>query len=104
MVKKIVQMKGAVTAYIGQHYDPAQQITLLSMWSEALSNTWPNRITMIESVMSWVDSVLSYFYGKVAAMQACTTQSALDAVTYDFSTFSASDPHVSLGTLRATQN
>lgn len=101
---KIVQMKGAVTTYIAQHYDPAQQITLLSLWSEALTNTWPNRIALIQSVMAWVDSVLTYFYGKIAEIQACTTQSALDAVTYDFSTFSATDPHVSLGTLRATQN
>lgn len=98
------QMKAAVTGYIAQHYDPAQQITLLSMWSEALSRNWPNRITMIQSVMTWTDSVLSYFYGKIAEVQACTTQSALDAVTCVFSGFDAADPRVSLGTLRATQN
>jgi hypothetical protein len=104
ILAQIGQMKLAVTTYIAQHYDPAQQITLLSLWSEALTNTWPNRIALIQSVMAWVDSVLTYFYGKIAEIQACTTQSALDAVTYDFSTFSATDPHVSLGTLRATQN
>jgi hypothetical protein len=103
-IAKIVQMKKDVTAYIGSHYDPAQQVTVLSLWTEGLTKNWPNRIALVQSIMDWVNSVLTYFYGKVADMSGAATQSALDAITYDFGQFSASDPHVSLGQLQSTTN
>lgn len=101
---KIAKMKKDVTVFIGKHYDQGQQMTILSMWSEALSMQWPNRIAMIGQVMGWVNSVLTYFYGRVAAVTVCTGQSQLDAVDCDFTQFEATDPKISLGTLQATRN
>lgn len=104
IASKIGKFKVSVTGYVAKHYDPSQQMTLLSLWSEALSKSWPNRSAKIQSVMDWVNAVLIYFYQKIAEASACTVQSALDAVAFDLTQFDATDPKVSLGDVRAATN
>jgi hypothetical protein len=53
-----------------------------------------NRFAKVGEVMAWIESVLSYHYAKVDAINAATTAEELNLVTWDFETLTASDPDV----------
>lgn len=101
---KIAKLKYAVTVYISKHYDAAQQVTVLALWSEAISKELANRAAKIQKVMDWVNTVLTFFYQTTDKMAAATTQSDLDNITYDLSQFDAADPKVSVGGIQSTND
>ena len=93
---RILELKTAITEYIGAHYDSGQQNTLNALWIEGISKSWPNRKAKVQLVMDWVNSVLTYFYQKKDAIVAAADQAALDAINVDFLQFDASDPEVTI--------
>jgi len=97
-----LQFKLRVTAYVAKHYDPGQQASLQSLWTEGVSKGWPNRVALVQSVMDWVNAVLGHFYAKIDEAIAAATIPDVQAVDLDLAQFDAADPLVSVKTVKAT--
>ena len=82
--------------YIYSKYPaPSQQSYVLEMVF-AIYNNQTNKMAKIASIRSWARTVLDYHFLKWAEIEACETKEQLDAITWDFSPFDATDPGVSL--------
>lgn len=93
-VAKLDQMDVEVTAYIYARYDRETQSSFALMYVRAVNGgNKPNRVVYLAAAIDWLeDSVMSHFYTKKTAILAAADQTALDAVTWDFSQFDAADP------------
>ena len=97
MVAKIEQASAEVRAYIIARYDEDTQSSLAFLYERAIALGKTNRAAHIAPAIDWVfESVLTYFYARKSAMAATTTQAELDAESWDYSTFDASDPLVTI--------
>jgi hypothetical protein len=61
---------------------------------------YETRITLINSARTWIRTVLSYYYDKIAAIRTVTDETWSSTITWDFSTFDESDPDVWLETVK----
>lgn len=84
------------TEYIYSKYPMPSQLSLTVELVYAMFNNMTNKAARIASIRDWAGIVLTYHFGKWADIEACTTHSQLDAITWDFSQFDALDPQVSL--------
>ena len=83
-----------VGAYIHNHYDSGTQQTFQAMLS---IEGFPEATkTEIKTIFPWIQSCLGYYYTKKAEVLASDTP---ELIVWDFSTFDASEPHVSLEAL-----
>jgi hypothetical protein len=97
VVAKIEQASAEVRAYIIARYDEDTQSSLSFLYERAIATGKTNRAAHIAPAIDWVfESVLTYFYARKAAMAATTTQAELDAESWDYSTYDASDPVVTI--------
>lgn len=101
---KIGGLKLQITGYISKHYDEGQQATINALWNEANSNGWTSRQALCQQVMTWIDSVLTHFYAKIDEVLVATTADAVNAVSMDLTQLDATDPHVSLKTVKNTKS
>ena len=88
---KITQMGEDVTTYIYSKYDTETQSSFGLMYTRAINGgLMPNRAAYIAAAIDWwEDSVMAHFYTKKNDMLAAADQAALDAITWDFTQFSA---------------
>lgn len=93
---RIRMMRGEVKAYIYARYDDGVQSSLNALSVEGIANGFKNRLALIGSILSWVKSILGYYYGQKAAILAATTHEDVEAVKWDFTQFDATDPQVAL--------
>ena len=98
----IAKANDACTNYIYEHYDQPHQASLNALMTEGVMMSYPNRLTYIGGALTWIKSVISYYYTKQDAINAATDAAGVAAVTWDFAgSFDASDPAV---VLRTAQN
>jgi len=103
-VLKIYVMRAAVQAYLFTRYDQGCQASLNGYFIEAVLNDWTNRIALIKSVLDWINSVLSSYYTHKENINAASDIAGVKAETWDFYGFTASDPAVSLQTVKEMTN
>jgi len=97
MAAKAGQMSIEVQAYIFARYDENTQMSLGFLYKRAVETGKTNRAAHIAPAIDWVlETVLTYFYARKAAICATTNQTGLDAESWDFSTYDASDPEVTI--------
>jgi len=84
----------AVNQYIIHRYDLGTQLSFQVVY--ALPITSAEIKTQLESIWSWINSILDYYYTKKAEIIAASDPAS---VTWDFSTFDATDPQLSLQSL-----
>jgi hypothetical protein len=89
-----VRCAADVTAYLGSRYPEPAQRSLMALQEDARNRVTPllNRAAYIQAVVDWVKTVLDYYKDKRAEIDGAATRTALAAVTWDFTTFTASDP------------
>jgi hypothetical protein len=96
--KHIATMSKAVQTFIYSKYDSETQKSLTALHSVALTN----RKAHIKDVADWLDAVLVQFYAKKTSINAATTKTAVEAITWDWEAeFGASgtetaDPEVTI--------
>jgi len=92
--RKLEQLNAAQTAYIADHYDQGTQASFTALF---VLPTTPQAVKdALLPVWTWIQSVTTYYYGKKVAIR---NGEDWDSVTWDFTQFDASDPHVSLEAL-----
>lgn len=101
---KIAGLKLDLTDYVNKHYDSAQQSTINGLWNEANSKGWTNRKALCQQMMDWVATVMDHFYSKIDEVIAATSADAVNAVALSLTQFNATDPHVSIRTIKSTTN
>jgi len=80
-----------VNVYINAHYDQGSQASYQALFSLP---TTPQAVKdEILPIWPWIQAVMAYYYGKKAEIR---DGEEWQDVTWDFSQFDASDPHVSL--------
>jgi len=102
--KRSYDFKIEVTAYIGKKYDAGQQSTLNAFWSEGIEKGWVNRNALVQGVMTWVNTVLTYFYSKLDEVTAATTIPDVDAITMDLAQFTPTMPTTTVRQVKDTTN
>lgn len=80
--------------YVLSRYSMERQTSLIAFATFAIAQNMPNRLAKVGEVMAWIESVLTYHYTHVQAIEAATTEEELSAVQWDFNTMTASDPDV----------
>lgn len=80
--------------YINQHYDAVNRDALQMIFSQALATSNTAAAERVGLVMAWASSIMGYNAQKISNFNAAQDQAALDAATWDFSQFDASDPQV----------
>lgn len=82
--------------YIPSRYSNAERDTLVGLYIEANGSgkNNNNRKAYIEDYLVWIRTVAAYAATKKAAISAASTKTILDAITWDFTTYSSSDPLV----------
>ena len=98
------RMKTEIEMYLFSKYDQGTQSSMNAFFIEGVSNSWTNRKALVQSVLDWIKSVLSYYYGKKDDIAVATTVEQVNAITWDFFSFDATDPKVALQTVKETTN
>lgn len=92
--RKLEEICLAVNQYIYAHYDAGAQNSFQAIY---VMNSTPVAVKdTLLMVWTWVQSVLVYYYTKKAEIIAASDPAS---VTWDFSTFDATDPQLSLQSL-----
>lgn len=94
--KRVNDMSNAVTAFVGQHYEPARQIMLTALLAEAAAQQKQARVTYIASALAWIETSMSYFYQQAALVGAAADAAAVAAVPFDLLQFSNTDPQITI--------
>jgi len=103
-IKRSYDFKIEVTAYIGKKYDAGQQSTLNALWSEGIEKGWVNRNALVQGIMTWVNTVLTYFYSKLDEVTAATTIPEVEAITMDLAQFTPTAPTTTVRQVKDTTN
>lgn len=83
--------------YIYSHYDEPRQASLNALLTESVLTGLTNRATYVGLALTWIKSVLAYYYDRKDALAAATTVEEVKAVTWDFpGQLDASDPAITL--------
>jgi hypothetical protein len=82
------------TAYIQSHYSEPAQRSFLALIEDARNRVPPlvNRAAYCQSMIDWAKTVLDQYAGKSAEIGGATTWAAVEAVTWSFAAFDATDP------------
>lgn len=91
-IKRIKELSTDVSNYIGSKYLLPQQVTLVALLSEANANSLSNRKNYITPGIAWVRSVLQHFYSLRDQILALNTIADIKSFSWDFSSFDATDP------------
>lgn len=97
----LARLDAECRSYIYEHYDAARQSSLNAMLTQAALLGYTNRAAYIGGALMWVESVIGYYYEKKDELEVAESVEALETVTWDFPSFNASDPGI---TLRDAQN
>ena len=92
--RKLEQLNAAQIAYIADHYDQGTQASFTALF---VLPTTPQVVKdALLPVWTWIQNVTVYYYGKKVAIR---DGEDWESVTWDFSTFDATDPNISLEAL-----
>jgi hypothetical protein len=78
--KHIAQMSSEVMVFIYSKYDDETQKSLTALHAVALTN----RKAHVKDAIDWLDDVLARFYSKKTSINAATTKTAVEAITWDW--------------------
>lgn len=82
--------------FINARYSLDRQLSLSVLRDDARADGLTNRFDYISQVLAWTNAVLYYHFTKQTEIYSTTTHEELDAITWDFTDLSASDPLVSI--------
>lgn len=102
--KRSYDFKIETTAYVAKRYDAGQQSSLNALWSEGIEKGWVNRNALVQGVMNWVNSILTYFYTKLDEVGAATTIPEVEAITMDLAQFTPTAPTTTVRQVKDTTN
>ena len=88
-----------VNTYINTYYDPGTQQTFTAIYTQQATPTSVK--DYLDPVLVWISSIMTYYYGKKQSIIDASSISALGDITWDFDTFDATKPDVSLQALMA---
>ena len=94
------QLNSELQTYIYTKYDVGTQISLNAIYGMAA--TPPEVIAGLDALFAWISGVMEYYYTKKAAIRDVVDDS-WRTVTWDYSTFDATDPDISLEALMGPQ-
>lgn len=95
--ERVATLVAEVNAYgTAQGYDADTEHRLAVRREEAARLGLVNRAAHIQTAIDWRESVMAHYGAARAALAAAATVAAVDAVTWDFSQFTASNPGVSV--------
>jgi hypothetical protein len=86
----------ASQGYVGNHYDMGAQTSMNALLTEAIAYGLVNRAACIGTVLNWVKNVIGYYNDRRDAVMDAVTLAELEAVTWDFTIYDATDPKVTL--------
>lgn len=81
-------------SYVNGKYDPTTFAILNSLDADALDSGLTNRAAYIDDMRDWIISLIQQQDTYGAAIDACTTWEAIEAIVWDFSSFESSDPGI----------
>jgi hypothetical protein len=86
-----------VNTYINSYYDPGTQQTFTAIYTQ---QDTPTAIKdYLDPVLVWISSIMAYYYGKKQSVIDAETLATIKGITWDFTTFDATKPDVSLQAL-----
>jgi hypothetical protein len=95
----LTEINTDVNTYINSYYDPGTQQTFTAIYTQQDTPTAVK--DYLDPVLVWISSIMTYYYGKKTCIADATTLTILGAITWDFDTFDATKPDVSLQALMA---
>lgn len=85
---RIAKLEEETLKLVDIHYAEHRQRTLTYLMIEAGTN----RKAYIREVWTWITSVFTYYYSKEDEINAAADDASLDAISWNFSDLTASDP------------
>jgi len=96
----LIEINTDVNTYINSHYDSGTQQSFTAIYSQ--QDTTIETKTYLDPVLTWITTIMTYYYGKKMDIINATTVTILKEITWDFTTFDATKPDVSLSTLMSS--
>jgi hypothetical protein len=93
------QINTEVNTYINTYYDAGTQQSFTALYVKVNTDEVKN---YLNPVWDWINTIMTYYYGKKTDITNATTSSALTSITWDFTTFDATKPSVSLQSLMSS--
>jgi hypothetical protein len=93
----LTEINTDVNTYINSYYDPGTQQTFTAIYTQQDTPTAVK--DYLDPVLIWISSIMTYYYGKKTSIADAASISALEGITWDFDTFDATVPDVSLQAL-----
>jgi hypothetical protein len=91
------QINQEVNTYINNYYDIGTQQSFTGIYTKR--STPDAARDYLDPVWTWIEAVMSYYYTKKQSIIDASSISALGDITWDFTTFDATKPDVSLQAL-----
>lgn len=82
--------------YVNAAYSDTTKLTLLIMYIMAINNGLTNRAVYIAQALNWSVSILTYAQTVIGEIEASSTVSAVEAITWNIAANIAADPNITL--------
>lgn len=94
---KIANLRGSAVNYLGTRYDAQDREFFHTLYIAAVGSGKTNRRAYLDSWFAWMDAAVTEVKNKIVAVNAASTVAAVEAVTLDGATLTASDPDITIG-------
>jgi hypothetical protein len=95
----LTQINNDVNTYINNYYDVGTQQSFTAVYVKYNTDEVKN---YLNPVWDWINTIMVYYYGKKQTIVDAANITTLKAITWDFTTFDATKPDVSLQALMAS--
>ena len=105
IASKVQQLDDDVGAYVRLHYPTRRMMMLLMLSLEATDSAYTNRKAYLAPLMTWIKSVMMYFYTQRTTIAGLQTVQAVEGATWDLpGTFDAIDPEITIEAAAAIED
>ncbi len=85
-----------LTRYVEGRYPPTIQRAVNALLGASQASASAARVAEAAKMGDWIETVFAEFYSKVTSLDEASTLAAIAAITWDFTTFDATDPGVTI--------
>jgi hypothetical protein len=92
----LILFNAALTDMVNNHYSLEQRVRWILLYLEGQFMVLPNRLTYLNQLLTWGNSISTYAVTYIATVSAMTNPTTIAGTQPDFSAIEAADPKLTL--------
>jgi len=96
--EKKAELEDIVLALVDEHYPIHRREFIQLKWHEARATGLTNKLAYLTQMINWIEAGTANLFAAQDIVDAATTETEINAITIDLSSWAAADPLVSIRT------